>query len=278
MKRLLVTGGSGYLGGFLTAAAAAKWQTAFTWLSHTVSIEGADGARLDIMDEDAVLRIFREFRPDAVVHTAYSQKDLTVIDRGTENIVRGCDLTGSRLVHLSTDAVFDGEHSWYRETDKPEPVHGYGKAKLRSEQIVASSGVYRQGKGVILRTSLVWGLSPIDPRTLFIREKLEKAEKLVLYDDEYRCPIRVDELAAAIVELLAVDFSGIIHIAGPERLNRYDFGLMLARSQGWNEKGITAGPSSLSGTVRPRDCSLDTTLARKMLRTQISAPRVLLGI
>jgi dTDP-4-dehydrorhamnose reductase len=177
---------------------------------------------------------------------------------------------------MSTDAVFDGDGGWYREQDLPRPIHPYGKAKLESEHIVAASETAANSLAVILRLSLVWGLDPIDPRTLYIRECLARKTPLVLYDDEYRCPARVDQLATAILELCGLEFSGVLHLAGPERLNRYQFGLLLARNQGWAESGISKGPSTLSGTVRPRDCSLDSSLARRLLKTKLSAPSDLL--
>jgi len=276
VKRLLITGGSGYLGSHLANVASHKWSVLYTWLNRPVSIANASNARLDILDINQVKALFQGFRPEAVVHTAYSQTNLDVIVNGTSNIVAACDEIGVRLVHLSTDAVFNGEGSWYSEGDSPAPVHPYGRAKLESEKAVLGSSYNRNA--VVVRTSLIWGIDPMDKWTRYIKDMLEKRELLILYDDEYRCPIRVDELAQAILELVDLEYKGIIHVAGPDRLSRYEFGRMIAISQGWNTESITSGPNSMSGTVRPRDCSLNCSLARKLLRTRISSPKELLTI
>ncbi|MBM3133421.1 MAG: NAD(P)-dependent oxidoreductase, partial [Chloroflexi bacterium] len=275
VERLLITGGSGYVGQKLVAKASDRYDVLYTWFTHPTDIPGARSARLNLLDSVQVLHLFLDFSPHAVIHTAYSQENLEVIVSGTKHVVEASDKVGARLLHLSTDAVFDGERGWYRENDIPNPIHPYGKAKAEAEALIGCRGLQigtgngytsgtrldtellRQRNAVIIRISLVWGLDPLDPRTRYIKERLEKGEKVVLFTDEYRCPIWVNELAAAILEILDSSFSGIIHVAGPKRMSRYEFGVLLAKNMGLNPKGITPGLSHESGLVRPRDCSLD---------------------
>lgn len=124
---------------------------------------------------------------------------------------------------------------------------------------------------VIVRTSLIWGLYPLDTRTLHIINCLREGREMTLFTDEYRCPIYVEELAAAIMELLSLDSYGIIHIAGPEKLSRYEFGMKLAQKLGLDFRRIIPGLSQLNKVIRPLDCSLDTSLARSLLRTRMSS-------
>ena len=293
MKRLLITGGSGYLGRKLVQKAREDWSVIYTFLNNPVNIPGATGIPLDILDREQVALLFREFRPDAVIHTAYSQNNLDVIVEGTQNIASASQHSKARLVHISTDAVFDGERGWYREDDTPNPIHPYGKAKAKAELSVGcaapllgitqsnrakrGSATALTGSGAtIVRTSLIWGLSPLDPRTLYIRDCLAEGKDLALFTDEYRCPILVDELASAILELLNLDFQGIIHVAGSERMSRYEFGMKLAEKLELNSQGVTPALSQFSELVRPKDCSLDTSLARNLLRTRISGASELL--
>lgn len=271
------------------------WSVVYTYLNHPIDIPGAIGTSLDILDRARVFRIFQEFRPDAVIHTAYSQHNLDVIVQGTEHIVGASELVGARLIHLSTDAVFDGERGWYCEYDVPMPIHHYGKAKVEAERLVACcvplyrthsqskatstqvATVLADKNAAIVRASLIWGLDPIDTRTLHIITCLKEGRETALFTDEYRCPICVKELAAAIMELLSLDFCGIIHIAGPERISRYEFGMKLVRKLGLDPSGIIPVLSRLSEMIRPRDCSMDTSLARSILQTRISSASELLA-
>ncbi|MBI3538418.1 MAG: sugar nucleotide-binding protein [Chloroflexi bacterium] len=82
------------------------------------------------------------------------------------------------------------------------------------------------GNFVIVRTSLVYGFNPLDPRTA----QTLNGEMPHLFSDEYRCPIFVSDLADAVIELAQNNFSGILHIAGAQKISRYDFGLLLARA------------------------------------------------
>jgi dTDP-4-dehydrorhamnose reductase len=183
---------------------------------------------------------------------------------------------------MSTDLVFDGEHAPYSETDPPSPVNFYGAAKAEAERIVSD----RLPAATIVRTSLVTCFDPPDPRTESILQALrdERALRgerallgerapLTLFTDEYRCPVRVEDLAAALVELIDRPFPGILHIAGPERLSRYDLGLRIARFHGLTPAsgnvpaGIRPGLTRDSGMVRPRDCTLRITRAQEHLQT-----------
>ena len=289
-KRLLITGGSGYLGNKLIDMAVNDWDVLYTYFNNPVKRLGAKGVSLNILDKELTLRLFQDFQPYAVVHTAYSEEDLEVIIRGSRHIASASQIAGARLIHISTDAVFDGERGWYREDEIPTPIHPYGRAKLVSEQTVAGlrflpdgdehpskmldlwNSSLTSGNTVIVRTSLIWGLSPIDGKTRRIRDCLVNKKRIVLFTDEYRCPIYVEELSAAILELLGLTFCGIVHIAGPERMNRYDFGIIMAKKLGLNSSFITPGLNRESGLVRPRDCSLDTSLARRLLNTKLSSP------
>jgi dTDP-4-dehydrorhamnose reductase len=119
---------------------------------------------------------------------------------------------------------------------------------------------------------------PPDPRTGVVVEGLRSESGTrdaggvartgpTLFSDEFRCPIRTGDLAQALVELVANPFRGVLHIAGPERLSRYGLGLRIARFHGLDPSGIRAGTAADDGLVRPRDCTLDTALAREVLKT-----------
>jgi len=137
--RLLVTGGSGYLGRELVRQAAA----AGCRVTGT-SLTAGGGLRLDVRDPAAVRDAVAAERPDVIIHTAYRQDGegawLTTVD-GTANVARAAAGAGARLLHLSTDVVFDGRLGRpYREDDRPTPVTDYGRAKARAEAAVSEAG------------------------------------------------------------------------------------------------------------------------------------------
>src|SRR5437764_264419 len=110
-----------------------------------------------------------------------------------------------RLIHLSTDVVFDGTVGHYREEDVPAPVNSYGRSKAEAELRVADA----HPGATIVRTSLIYG-RPDGPQERLAREGGR------FYVDELRSPVHVDDLAAALLELLALEVPGPLHVAGAD--------------------------------------------------------------
>src|SRR3954452_4396255 len=203
---LLITGGAGFLGSELRRQVP---DALATW--HRTRIDG--GVQLDIRDEEATMRCFLKHGPDVVIHTAYLMGDRETIVRGTHNVALAAHRAGARLVHLSSDLVFDGEHGApYTEDDEPRPVMEYGQQKLEAEQLVARN----HPDALIVRTSLLIG--PPDGA----QEVLARRDDVEFHTDEIRTPIRVASLASALLTLATRDVVGILHVAGLEPISRYD--------------------------------------------------------
>jgi dTDP-4-dehydrorhamnose reductase len=261
--RLLVTGGSGYIGAGILRRAPQEWKIAATYCAHPIERADVAAFRVDVRDADAVNRVFNAFRPDVVIHTAAQMSGdamMTTNVDGTRNVARAARRVEARLLHLSTDVIFDGEHAPYDEDAAPAPITPYGESKARAEQVVRAE----HPRALIVRTSLVYGFDPMDPRT---RQTLA-GEMPYLFTDEYRCPIFIDDLADALIELAQNDCAGILHIAGAQRVSRYEFGLKLARALN-SEPKFAPALSASSPTPRPRDCTLDISRAQKILRTRL---------
>jgi dTDP-4-dehydrorhamnose reductase len=247
MSRMLVTGGTGYLGRVVCeVASAAGW--------HAIGLGTRD---VDIRDADAVMSGARRAGADVVVHTAYV-KDTpdarAVIEDGTVNVARAAHAAGARLIHISTDVVFDGRAGRpYREADPPPPMTDYGRAKAEAERRVQGA----TPDSLVVRTSLIYGGPRHDASP---HETAAFDPSASFYDDEVRCPIQVHDLAAALVELAATEYSGILHVAGPEALTRLQFA---ERIVGRPLRGGPAPPG------RPLDCRLDTSLATSLLQTRL---------
>jgi dTDP-4-dehydrorhamnose reductase len=269
---LLITGGSGYLGAHLSRLAREMWHVVATYLTHPPNLPGCRTVRLDVRDEAAVSRLLAEVQPAAVIHAAADMSSPaamhSTIATGTRNVAAAAAAVGAKLFHLSTDVLFDGEHAPYAESDLPSPITPYGQAKAEAERAVT----HLYPEAIIVRTSLIYGFAPPDPRTLWTVESVLRCQPITLFTDEMRCPVWVEQLAAALLELAGArraQDAGVWQIAGPQPLSRYEFGERLARTYGLDPVGITPGLSRESGLLRPRNCTLDVSKAQARLKTPL---------
>ncbi|MCG8352387.1 MAG: SDR family oxidoreductase [Chloroflexales bacterium] len=278
MQRLFITGGTGYLGRALVRHASMLGQrvAASNYCQSPPDDQSVTWLGLDIRDQDAVSQACEVLRPDVVIHTAFRQSgpDLwAVTAEGAQHVARAAQACGARLIHMSSDVIFDGERMVaYTEADQPSPITAYGEAKAAAERFVAES----HSEAVIVRTSLIYGFNPIDRQTQFVLDLADGKRDERLFRDEYRCPIWVADLAAALLELAQHDYRGILNIAGGECLSRYEFGILLAQANGRDPTRITSGLSAESSTRRPRNCALDIRRASNLLRTPLRGVRAVL--
>jgi dTDP-4-dehydrorhamnose reductase len=268
---MLVTGGSGYLGGWVARLARREWDVTATFFLHPADEPPVAWRHLDVRDEAAVRSLVSRVRPDVVVHTAAerpgSEVDFAAVNgAGTRHVARAAAERGARLIHLSTDVVFDGEKGGYVEEDLPRPVHAYGRSKARAEEEVRQAG----GEAVIIRTSLIYGWRPtIGRHTQWIIDGLAAGKTVRLFTDEFRNPIWVQSLASALVELAGSTVTGVLHVAGAQKLSRYDFGLRLLRFHGRDPAAVLPTSARALGLSRPLNCTLDCSRARVLLATPL---------
>lgn len=262
--RLLVTGGAGYLGSELCAQGVARGFDVLATRFRAPPPHGR-GVRLDIRDADAAQRVFLRHGPDVVVHTAYVQEDMPTIVQGSAAVAVAAHRAGARLVHLSTDLVFDGEQGApYGEGADPRPVSAYGAAKLEAEHVIARA----HPDAVIVRTSLLYG-------THGPQESLALRDDVELFTDEIRSPTLVSELAAALLELAELDVSGPLHVAAPEAVSRYELGRLLRARHGGDPDRVRGALAPRQG--RARNVALDSSRAAALLSTRIRGATEALG-
>jgi dTDP-4-dehydrorhamnose reductase len=269
--RLLITGGSSTLGREIVRQAVARWDVTATYWANPdaipANVDGVGRVRLDLRDGAAVVGCLDQIQPEAVIHTAGSDRCddfFRLIVDGTRHVAREVSRRGGRLVNLSTDVVFDGEHAPYTEASRPAPLHRYGRAKAEAEAAVRES----QANAVTVRTSLIYSLLGDDHTSRWLLNANASGEPITLFTDEYRCPIWVRDLAAACLELARHTHCGILNVAGPQRVNRWELGERLMGALGVRLRAnIRPGPIPASlRQSRPRDCTLDVTLAGRLLR------------
>ena len=246
--RIHVTGATGFLGSELLRLA-----------------PGTSGERVEVRDAAAVLALLERIRPDVVIHTAYRQDGEgahEIVVDGSENVARAAVSVGARLIHVSTDVVFDGRKGRpYVEADEPAPCTEYGHAKA-----VAEARVRRVAPGaLIVRTSLIVGGPGHEPSK---HELVARDPTATFYDDEVRSPIQVGDLAAALLELVALGVSGPLNVAGADDVSRAELAELVT---GRPVRRSPAPPG------RPLDCSLDSSRARALLRTELRGVRTVFG-
>jgi dTDP-4-dehydrorhamnose reductase len=250
MQRLLVTGGCGYLGGELVRRAPAHgWDVRATWFERAPQGD-AEWVRADLRDVRAARRAVAGV--DAVIHTAYRQGEgewEANVD-GSAAVAEAA--RGLRLVHLSTDLVFDGTRGRYREEDRMAPVNSYGRSKAEAERRVSEI----HDEATIVRTSLIYGGSEPGPQ-----ERLA-AEGSRFFVDEIRSPVQVGDLADALLEVVMLEIPGALHLAGADDVSRFDFAVLLGADPERIEPAHTT-PN------RAPDVSLDSSRAAGLLQTRL---------
>jgi dTDP-4-dehydrorhamnose reductase len=267
-ERWLVTGAAGQLGGHVLRALASDarvQEIAALVRAEGTAIAAGRPAVCDLGDLDRLAEILRTLRPSHIAHigavtsVAEAHADPLRAHRinvaSTRRLAACAYACGARLAFSSTDMIFGGDRAPYRESDPRAPLSAYGRSKASAEAALRG-----MDHVVVVRLPLMYGL-PATPRaTTFATqmETLRRGESLKLFVDEFRTPISLHDAALAMIALARSELAGRIHVAGPERLSRFE--LVQRAAAGL---GITTGTmepvSRLSFPApepRPEDLSL----------------------
>jgi dTDP-4-dehydrorhamnose reductase len=249
-----ITGAAGLIGSYLLRAApghACSWR-----------VRGITRVQLDLTDFAAVARAFRRDSPQLIIHCAAISKSPVCQEQPDLARQINVEVTAHLaqlardlpFVLLSTDLVFDGRQGGYAESDAPHPLSVYAETKVAAERVVLANP-----RHTVVRTSLNGGLSPTGDRGF--NEEMRRAwlagRTLKLFTDEFRSPIPAAVTARALWELIARDRPGLYHVAGAERLSRWQIGQCLAAR--WPQLEPRLEPASLrdyQGAPRAPDTSL----------------------
>ena len=258
MTRLLITGASGMLGANLALLAQQSGFEVLGW-TNSRSLVNAPFASspVDFADRLALARAFEHAHADALINCA-AQANVDAAEQHPEHAFRvNADAAGDLarmaheanlpMIHISSDAIFDGVSGNYLETDAPNPLNTYAKSKLAGEQAVA-----RSNPTAAIARVVFYGWSPTGTRSLaeFFYNNLKAGKPVNGFSDMLFSPLYVNHLAGLLLEMLQKRLSGVYHVFAPESLSKYDFGVRLAQ-----EFGLDA---SLIQPISARDSDLPT--------------------
>ncbi len=270
MTRLLVVGGTGLLGRALLRETATRGIPDVVATHHSTP-PGRDvrSVRVDLTDDESIAAAVAEASPDLVINAAYAKNDTMDAVTGAGPARLAAHLSpATHLVQLSTDIVFDGDQRRpYVETDPVSPVNDYGRAKAHAEAAVATA----RPDATIVRTSLLYGGDPPTVQEALVRQGVR------FFTDEVRCPLRVDVLARAVLDLGEKRAEGRWHVAGAEALDRLSFARLLAPHCGVDPATLDGGPVPADSAPRPRRVELDSSAAERELGYAFPGARRLLG-
>ena len=261
--KTLVTGASGLLGLNLSLQMQSK---------HTII--GVDRQKLantpfniikaDLLDLDAIPRILDESKPDALIHCAAnalvdacelhpdSTHTLNAVLPG--RLASACLERDIRILHISTDAVFDGtKEGIYTEEDATNPLGVYAQTKLDGEKAVLEANP----DAAVARVNFFgWSLSGTRSLSEFFVNNLGAGKNVNGFDDVYFCPMFVGDLADTLVGMLEKNLSGVYHVVGSRAITKYDFGRAIAEQFGFDAGLIKPISVSDAGLTAKRSQNL----------------------
>jgi len=258
-----ITGAGGLIGNYLARIAT---EAAPGW-----EVRPLTRARLDLTEFRHVRALFDHEKPQLLFHCAALTK--TPACEKNPALARKLNIEVTEvlaelaaeipMIFFSTDLVFDGRKGNYTESDPVNPLNVYGETKVAAEQVVL-----RNPRHTVIRTSLNFGDSPTGDRSFGEewRRAWQADQTLNLFTDEFRCPIPAVVTAQACWALALQNKPGLYHLAGSERLSRWQIGQLLAAR--WPELKPRLEPASLrdyQGPARSPDTSLDCARLQKLL-------------
>lgn len=286
-RRVLITGGSGFWGSHLVERLKSSYDVYYTYFNNKIEYNNSNAIFMDLNRIETLGKIIDDIMPEIIIHTAAMTKvddceknkikAYRMNTKATEKLAIASSWMGFRLIFLSTDLVFYGEKGNYSEYDFPDSNIFYGKTKFLAEKSIISNTT----NYIIFRIALTYGKGSLTNRSFTdeLYEKLKGNKDVLLFNDQFRTPIYIEDGVDVIEKSLEMGIVGkIFHLAGPERISRYEFGKVFAKQFGFDSNLVKSiCVADLKNLVqRGKDCSLNITEAKKFFSKKFN--NVLEGI
>lgn len=285
MVKLFVTGISGLLGLNIAVQLGQRHRVSGSYYSHPIAVNNVKAVELDLVSYQGVVKTLDKFRPDVVIHTAGLTNveacenspdlahQLNVV--ATAHTAKAAKAVGAKLVHISTDHLFDGNSPWQTEGNSPSPVNVYAATKLAAEREVLQ--LYPEA--LVIRTNFYgWGNGVRTSFSDWLVRALTQGEPLSMFSDVWFTPILINDLIDLAMKLVDGGATGLFNVTGGDRVSKHAFALQLADvfslpTTGISSTSVEAFPFK---AARPRDMSLDCRKAESFLH--VSMPTISEGL
>lgn len=268
MKKILIIG-NGFLGNKISSIAKTKNFQVF------VASQKSDNI-IDVRNIESVENVIKKINPDIVFNCAAiteldkieinSKNAFAVNAYGAENIAKIVSKFSKRLIHISTDSVFDGKKGNYLENDVTKPINEYGKSKKLGEQLVKDIS----NDCIIVRTNF-YGNNK-EGKFLFnwILQNLKQNKKFDGFTNVFFNPLEIGNLSNSLLELSELDYTGVLHIGSDKIYSKYNFAKIIAEKLGYNrDLIIKRNLDEMDLTAkRPKNTSLNNQLFKKLIKNQ----------
>ena len=230
--------------------------------------------QLDISDHKRISNLIDKEKPDIIINCA-GRNDIDFLEKNPEKaklvnaispevIAKKCEEYNSRLIHISTDSIFDGEKGMYNENDIPNPKNIYAKTKLQGEKKVLEGC----SNSVIVRTNF-YGIDN-SQKYLFnnMLEKLKQKQDIIGFDDVHFTPLSVENLSQQITDVTFSNYKGIIHLGSDKKISKYEFCKIMAQKLGFGENYVKQGSIDDFSFIaeRPKNTSLNNEVSKSIVK------------
>jgi len=282
MKKVLVTGASGFLGYHMLPLLSKNYRVEGIYYRQKFHSPAVKWHKVNLLQEKELTQTLETIKPDAIVHAAaisnpnICEENVTLSHYinvyATVSISQYCKSSNIPLIFISTDLVFNGSMGDYNESDFCFPLSKYGSQKLEAEEFI----IENNQNSLICRLPLLFGNGPEYSRN-FLGDwinKMANNEEIIAFSDEYRSTISANWAARGIVAALSYllnqeidNKEKIIHLGGPESISRFDFTRLIADVFGFDDNMIVSKLRSEMpmSAARPENVSLNSSLASNVL-------------
>lgn len=264
--KILLTGGSGLLAINWAKEILSEHNVGLIEHLTPIRLSGVKKYKIGDISELKILKIFQKFKPDVVINTIaltnVEKCELNPITAYyinveiTKIIARMCRNTGIKMVHISTDHLYDGKKSMLSEDELISPINRYAITKAEAEDVV----LQECKNGLVIRTNFYGpGLSYRDSFASKILKSLANKNSYELFYNVFFTPILIKILVSSVHQLIAVNANGIFNISSNERISKYEFGILLAHEFNFDHSLLI--PIDIRErkdlVIRPTDMSLN---------------------
>ncbi len=276
-KKLLILGGSSLLAYLWAKKVNHLFKTYITQHKSSTNYMNLEVIEIDLFSRNSIQRILESYEIDIVLNCI----GFTNVEECEKNpdeafrinshlpgiIAYACNVTNTKLIHISTDHLFDNQNILYTEEDEVSLINIYAKSKYEGELEVLSNCE----SSIICRTNF-FGYGPEHKKSFseMIEESAKNNQKIVLFEDVFFTPVSGKNLAFYVHTLLENNFSGIFNISSDKKISKFEFGILLCKRLNIPTNSLFPGSIEARSDLvrRPKSMALSNAKLTKALNNQ----------